>query len=136
MSQLFQDPVIKLHPNYNFKILGSYNGDDKFVQNKVHEKVADVDAMIKAAASLDDTQSAMLLISNCFDSCRMNYIMRTIDPNIISNALMKFDEGLRNGIEVQMGRRLSDVDLLILHSASRMVDTASVHHTNILMLLI
>ena len=112
---MFGDDKLQVHPHFNIKVLGSFIGTPEFIRKGdsdhkgVEGKIAKVLAMLEAASSLDDPHCAMLLISNCFDSCRMTYLMRTIDHKIIAEQLLQFDNNLKNAIDLVMGRTLTDI---------------------------
>eukprot|EP01083_Nonionella_stella_P303650 1051959_1 len=99
---------IKLHTDFNVKILGAFIGTDEFIKSNVSKIAMETSKMMDSAACLTDNQCGALILSNCFDNCRVTYTMRTIPPSIIESELRAFDDGLKNAIDVIMGRILTD----------------------------
>ena len=91
-------------------MLGSHIGSDKIIQTEVKKQTDKVKDMMDKAANLSDPQCAMLLLSNCFDCCRMTYLMRTIEPAVIEDILMDFDKGLKGAVDKVIGKVQTDAE--------------------------
>ena len=107
---MFGDEDVHLHAHFNIKVLGSFLGTPEYIRKNVADKIEKVQAMLDAATSLDDPDCAMLLMSNCFDSCRMTYLLRTIPAEVISEQMLQFDNNLKNAVDIVMGRTLTDIE--------------------------
>ena len=90
--------------------MGSHIGTDDFVKSKVTQQSKKVKKMMDKAANLSDPQCAMLLLSNCFDCCRVTYLMTTVDPDVIDEILVDFDIGLKEAVDKVMGKVQTDLE--------------------------
>jgi hypothetical protein len=108
LHSLFGADDIVLHPHFNFKILGTWIGTDEYICAELDKKVDEVIKMQEKAAEFPRTQIASLLLTNCYDECRMTYIARTTPPNIIAPILHKFDAGLKDAYQTALCHQFKD----------------------------
>ena len=89
-------------------ILGSPFGSDDFVQRACLLKVKKVEAFFNRLPLLEDCQVANLLLRSCANP-KINHLFRTVAPELVEDAAVKFDGMVVSAFEAIVGCKLGSV---------------------------
>ena len=81
------------------ELLGSpIFGLEGFMDNSVKSKVNKVLSMQSHLSDIDDPLIKLHLLRSCLSLCKINYLLRTIPPDLITTSYNLFDSGLHQSI--------------------------------------
>ena len=109
-SNVFDDfePQITKISNGNMTILGSAIGCKQHCEDWVsHKLVKKLPILLSKLIHLGHAQSSFLLLLYCASFCKMVWFIRTIPPDLISEACEQFDSSVLNCFENLIGSGLS-----------------------------
>ena len=95
------------------ELLGSpIFGLEGFMDNSVKSKVNKVLSMQSHLSDIDDAQIELHLLRSCLSLCKINYLLRTIPPDLITTSYNLFDSGLHQSLESIIHSSLDDTSML------------------------
>jgi hypothetical protein len=81
------------------KLLGAPIGTAEFTTNFIRKKLESIQAVCTMLEAVDDAQIELGLFRGCLAYNKINHLLRTCPPSILSEALRKFDEHFRVMLE-------------------------------------
>ena len=109
-DNFIEDPsdVIEAKDHYGMKILGSYIGTPEFISAQLPEVSQKLEILAKQLLKFDNVQGRFILFQKCF-CFKLNYIMRTIPPQLITTLVNDFDN-LKQKVAASLFRPGGHVD--------------------------
>ena len=90
------------------KLLGAPVGSQVFEMEILVDRIAKLEALLEKLPTLEDPHTEYVLLKNCFGLPKLSYTMRTVDPRPHQNTLKRFDTGVRQALERELGVSLED----------------------------
>ena len=82
--------------NAGVKLLGAPIGTRDFTTEFVKKKLKALDEVSKALREVNDAQVEFGLFRGCLSYNKINHLLRTCPPDLLEDALGKFDEHFQN----------------------------------------
>ena len=93
-----------------FVLLGAPIGTQAFIQNKVLQKVKEIDCVLSKLGSLDDSQVEFSLLRCCFGIAKFGFLLRTCESSANANAFASFDDIQCQAFSKLLGASISTSD--------------------------
>jgi hypothetical protein len=91
----FPAEVDRIHGS-GVKLLGAPIGTKAFTTNFVEKKLEALDEVCKALRKVDNAQIEFALFRGCLSYNKINHLLRTCPPDLLQDALVKFDDHFHN----------------------------------------
>ena len=82
--------------NAGVKLLGAPIGSREFTTEFVKKKLKALDEVCKALREVNDAQVEFELFRGCLSYNKINHLLRTCPPDLLQDALERFDEHFQN----------------------------------------
>jgi hypothetical protein len=82
--------------NAGVKLLGAPIGTKAFTTDFVQKKLDALDAVCKTLREVNDAQVEFALFRGCLSYNKINHLLRTCPPDLLQEALVKFDDHFQN----------------------------------------
>ena len=82
--------------NAGVKLLGAPIGTKAFTTDFVQKKLVALDEVCKALREVDNAQVEFALFRGCLSYNKINHLLRTCPPDLLQEAIAKFDEHFHN----------------------------------------
>jgi hypothetical protein len=82
--------------NAGVKLLGAPIGTKVFTTDFVQKKLDALDAVCKTLREVNDAQVEFALFRGCLSYNKINHLLRTCPPDLLQEALVKFDDHFQN----------------------------------------
>ena len=82
--------------NAGVKLLGAPIGTKAFTTDFVKKKLKALDEVCKALRNVDNAQVEFALFRGCLSYNKINHLLRTCPPDLLQDALVKFDDHFQN----------------------------------------
>ena len=100
---------IKIFEGLNYKLLGTFIGDNDFIRQCLNNKLDQLQNDIDRIVELPDYQMYFLLMYYTSSFCKSVHFIRAIPPPIIEPFCERYDEMIRMAFEKIIGAKLSNL---------------------------
>ena len=96
------DPLsrgIPLDTSDGINLLGAPVGSERFESEMVEERITKSECLMEKLSFLEDPHTEYNLSGNCFAMQKLSYTLRTVDPRLHKDLMLRYDHSIRNSLE-------------------------------------